>query len=179
VLLLSWVSLKHGDSVGVGSFGADSRWITPRKGISSFPILLNSLYDLSSGPFPSSPFSALEDALARLKRRTFIVLISNFREEDGESLSWILRRIERRHLLLLVSLREKESESLASGKPEGAHFSGEEALETAAAFSYLVSRRELYSAWEHSGLLTMEAPAAALAPALINRYLEVKRSGRL
>jgi uncharacterized protein (DUF58 family) len=175
VLLLSWVSLKHGDSVAVGSFGAGRRWIGPRKGVSFFPVLMNGLYDLSSGPFPSSPFSALEDALARLKRRTFIILISNFREEDGESLSWILKRVERRHLLLLVSLRERESEYLAAREAQGS----EEALETAAAFSYLAARRKLYSTWEHSGLLTMESSAKDLSGALINRYLSVKRSGRL
>jgi uncharacterized protein (DUF58 family) len=173
-LLLSWVSLKHGDSVAVGSFGRVKRWLGPRKGLSAFPLLMNGLYDLVSGPYPSSPFSALEDALLRLKRRTFIVLISNFREEDGRSLSWILKRIEKRHLLLLVSLREKESESLALRHPKG----GEEALETAAAFSYLAARRELYAKWEHSGLLTLETSAARLSAALVNRYLMVKRSGR-
>jgi len=175
VLLLAWVSLKHGDSVAVGTFGASNRWISPRKGIGSFPVLMNGLYDLSSAPSPSSPFSALEDALARLKRRTFIVLISNFREEDGESLSWILRQIERRHLLLLVSLKEKDADSLAVKRPIGP----EDALESAAAFSYLSSRRELYASWERSGLLTMECSVGGLSSSLINRYLEVKRSGKL
>jgi uncharacterized protein (DUF58 family) len=175
VLLLSWVSLKHGDRVAVGTFGKTRRWLLPRKGIGSFPALVNGLYDLSSAPVPSSPFSGLEYALARLKRRTFIILISNFREEDGESLSWILKRIEKRHLLLLVSLREKESEALAARNPANR----EESLETAAAFSYLAARRNLYAAWEHSGLLTLEAPARGLSSALINRYLQVKRSGRL
>jgi len=173
-LLLSWVSLKHGDSVAVGCFGPVKRWLGPRKGLSAFPLLMNGLYDLVSGPYPSSPFSALEDALIRLKRRTFIVLISNFREEDGQSLSLILKRVEKRHLLLMVSLRERESESLALRRPKG----GEEALETAAAFSYLTARRELYATWEHSGLLTLETSAAALSAALVNRYLMVKRSGR-
>jgi uncharacterized protein (DUF58 family) len=173
-LLLSWVSLKHGDSVAVGCFGPVRRWLGPRKGLSAFPLLMNGLYDLVSGPYPSSPFSALEEALLRLKRRTFIILISNFREEDGQSLSWILKRIEKRHLLLMVSLREKESESLALRRPKG----GEEALETAAAFSYLAARRELYAKWEHSGLLTLETSSASLSAALVNRYLMVKRSGR-
>ena len=175
LLLLSWVSLKHGDSVAVSTFGAQKRWLPPRKGAKAFPLLMNGLYDLASSSVPSSPSSALEDALFRLKRRTFIVLISNFHEEDGESLSWVLRHIEKRHLLLMVSLKEKEAESLARQTPSGS----EEALETAAAFSYRASRRELYTAWEHSGLLTMECSAKELAPALINRYLEVKRSGRL
>ena len=174
-LLLSWISLKHGDSVAVGSFGAQSLWLGPRKGLSSFPVLMNGIYDLKCGPFPSSPFSALEDSLARLKRRTFIILISNFREEDAESLSWILPRIKKRHLLLLVSLREKEALSLAFRKPLG----NEEALESAAAFSYLTARRNLYKSWEHSGVLTLDSCAEDLSTALINRYLLVKRSGKL
>ena len=175
VLLLSWISLKHGDSAAVGTFGSSRRWLSPRKGTQAFPVLMNGLYDLVSAPVPSSPFSALEDALARLKRRTFIVLISNFREEDGLSLSWIVRQIEKRHLVLMVSLKEKESQFLAARQPQGP----EETLETAAAFSYLSSRRELYASWEHSGLLTMECSAGELSAALINRYLQVKRSGRL
>ena len=179
-LLLSWVSLKHGDSVGALGFGGEMnsetyRWVSPRKGMSSFPLLMNSLYDLHSSSSASSPFSALEETLAKLKRRTFIILISNFREEDGESLSWILKHIERRHLLLLVSIREKESEYLASRSPKNR----DEALETAAAFSYIISRQNLYKKWENSGILSLEASAEDLSAALINRYLEVKRTGLL
>ena len=175
ILLLSWVSLKHGDSVAAASFGETTRWLFPGKGMSAFPRLMNGLYDLKSSPAPSSPFYCLEEAMEKLKRRTFIILISNFREEDGESLSWILKRIKRRHLLLLVSLRENDAETIASRHPSNA----DEALESAAALSYLVSRRELYQGWEHQGLLTLETSSQTLSPALINRYLQVKRSGRL
>ena len=179
-LLLSWISLKHGDSVGMSSFGSESsitqnRWFSPRKGISTFPILMNKFFDLSSSSSPSSPFSALEDALSKLKRRTLIILISNFREEDNESLSLILKHIEKRHLLLFVSLREKESETIAYRQPAG----NDEVLETAAAFTYIISRRDLYRSWEHSGILTMECTGNNLSSALINRYLDIKRSGRL
>ncbi|MDR0586013.1 MAG: DUF58 domain-containing protein, partial [Treponema sp.] len=154
--LLSWVALKHGDGVALGCFGAEERWLPPRKGMSALPYLMRSLYDIKSAPAPSSLFSALEGALARLRRRTFIIMISNFREEDGESLSWILKRIRRRHLLLLVSLREAEAEELARRIPQN----GEEALETAAAFSYLSARTRLYKNWEHLGLLTLECSQA-------------------
>lgn len=174
-LLLSWTALKHGDGVALGCFGAEERWLPPRKGMTALTSLMRSLYDVQSASAPSSLFSALEGALARLRRRTFIIMISNFREEDGESLSWILNRIRRRHLLLLVSLREAEAETLARRAPQ----SGEEALETAAAFSYLAARRRLYKHWEHQGLLTLECSQAELSASLINRYLEVKRSGRL
>jgi uncharacterized protein (DUF58 family) len=176
MLLLSWVALKHGDGVAAASFGASERWIPPRKGMSALTGLMNGLYDLHSAPVPSSPFSALETALARLHRRSFIILVSNFREEDGESLAWILPRIERRHLLLMVSFREHEAETLAI--PAAAP-SPDTVLETAAAFSYLAARRRLYRKWEHSGLLVLETTPEHISSALINRYLSVKRSGRL
>ncbi|GHV64627.1 hypothetical protein AGMMS49587_17410 [Spirochaetia bacterium] len=175
VLLLAYTALKHGDAAAALSFGTAERWVPPRKGMSAFTLLMNRLYDLHSSPVPSSPFSALENALSRLHRRSFIILISNFREEDGESLSWILKRIQQRHLLLLVSFREKEAETLAHCSPASAA----DTLETAAAFSYLASRRRLYQSWEHRGLLTLETSPEDFSSALINRYLEVKRSGRL
>jgi uncharacterized protein (DUF58 family) len=87
MLLMSYVALKHGDAVAAASFGASERWIPPRKGMSSLTGLMNGLYDLHSAPVPSSPFSALEDALARLHRRSLIILISNFPGEDSEALS--------------------------------------------------------------------------------------------
>jgi uncharacterized protein (DUF58 family) len=175
VLLLSYVALKYEDSVAVGTFGNEERWLRPRKGISSLTTLMNNLYDLYSAPVPSSPFSALENALSRLNRRTLIIIISNFREEDGESLSWILPRIRKRHLLLAVSLREQDAETLSLRRPVDI----EEAMESAAAFSYLFSRQQLYKKWEHSGLLTLEASIKELSPALINSYLSIKKSGLL
>jgi uncharacterized protein (DUF58 family) len=186
-MLLAYTALKHGDAAAMMSFGAMERWVPPHKGLRYFSVIMNQLYDLRSSSAPSSPFSALENALASLRRRTFIVLISNFREEDGLSLSWILPRIRRKHLLLLVSFHEAEAERLArrtsaelfppSGFPPGSL--PEAALESAAAFSYLASRKRLYQSWEHQGLLTLEASAEHFSSTLVNRYLELKRSGKL
>lgn len=177
-MLLSYTALKHGDASAVMSFGAMERWLPPRKGLRYFPVIMNQLYDLRGSSAPSSPFSALEGALAELHRRTFIILISNFREEDGVSLSWILPRIRQKHLLLLVSFRETEAEHLAR-RTSAAYSRLGTALESAAAFSYLVSRKRLYQTWEHQGLLTMEASTEHFSSALVNRYLDVKRSGKL
>jgi hypothetical protein len=87
----------------------------------------------------------------------------------------------------MVSFREGEAESLAfpdtavetSVMRTPALRTGEEILETAAAFSYLANRRRLYRKWEHSGLLVLETSPQHISSALINRYLSVKRSGRL
>ena len=176
MLLLSYVALKHGDAVAAASFGASQRWIPPRKGVSSLTSLMNGLYDLHSAPVPSSPFAALENALARLHRRTLIVLISNFTGEDGEALSWILPGIARRHLLLVVNFRETEAEQLAHRQQNA---NAEQILETAAAFSYLEERRQLCRKWEHSGILILETSARRISAELINQYLSIKKSGKL
>jgi uncharacterized protein (DUF58 family) len=183
-MLLSYTALKFGDAAAVMSFGAQERWVPPRKGLRGFSVIMNRLYDLQSSSAPSSPFSALESALARLRRRTFIILISNFREEDGPSLSWILPRLRQKHLLLLVSFRETGVERLAR-RSAAELFARrtfplpEQALESAAAFSYLAARKRLYQSWERNGLLTMEGTAENFSSALVNRYLEIKRGGKL
>jgi len=178
MLLLSYVALKHGDAVAAASFGARDLWIPPRKGMRAYTGLMNGLYDLHSAPVPSSPFLALENALGRLHRRSFIVLISNFREEDDKTISVILNRIQKRHLLLLVSFRESEAETLAF-RGEASHMADEEVLETAAAFAYLANRRRLYRKWEHSGLLVLETSPQYISTSLINKYLSLKKSGKL
>ncbi|MDR3173694.1 MAG: DUF58 domain-containing protein [Treponema sp.] len=183
-MLLSYTALKFGDAAAVMSFGSQERWVPPRKGLHSFSVIMNRLYDLQSSSAPSSPFSALENALVQLRRRTFIILISNFREEDGPSLSWILPRLRQKHLLLLVSFRETGVERLA--RRSTAELFGrrtfplpENVLESAAAFSYLATRKRLYQSWEQDGLLTMEGVAENFSSVLVNRYLEIKRGGKL
>jgi len=186
MLLLSYTALKKGDAVAAASFGAHDLWIPPRKGMRAYTSLMNRLYDLHSAPVPSSPFSAMEKALSRLHRRSFIVLISNFREEDGESLSWILPRINQQHLLLMVSFIEPSFYKLTArnGKEysdggKSYKYTDEEILETAAAHAYLSNLRRLYRKWEHSGLLVLETSPENISSALINKYLSVKKSGKL
>ena len=176
MLMLSFIALKRGDSVGAASFGGSDVWIPPRKGISAYNGLMNRLYDLHSAPVPSSPLRAMENALNLLNRRSFIILISNFREEDGESLSWILPRINKRHLLLMVSFMETSLYELAGCRGNKTE---DDILDSAAAYSYLANRRRLYRTWEHSGLLVLETSPEQISSALINKYLNIKKSGVL
>ena len=174
-LAFAAAALKQGDAVAVSLFGGEERWMPPRRGPRALSELMNALYDAKSSSAPSSLFCALENALSRLRRRTFIILVSNFREEDEEPLSEILRLAGKRHLLLLVNILEKELDalSLPSAPDE------EAALVAAAAASYRAARRRLMARWEERGFLTLESGADALSTALINRYLAVKRAGRL
>ncbi|GMO33792.1 MAG: DUF58 domain-containing protein [Termitinemataceae bacterium] len=180
-LLLAWSALKTGDSVAAGVFGNSETWQPPRKGLSAFKSLMNSLYGVQSTGSPSSPAAALQNAASRLKRRTFIALISNFRKEDEEQIRWVLPQITSRHLLMMVSLRETDAEKLSASDSLCNDLRSKEdnILERTATYAYLKERAALYKKWEHSGILTLEAAAGNLSTALVNRYLAVKRSGLL
>jgi uncharacterized protein (DUF58 family) len=179
-LLLSWVALKHGDSVSAGVFGNEERWVSARKGLRELPALINALYDAESASVPSSVFSALEKAHARLKRRTLIICVSNFREEDEEELSRILPVVGRRHLLLMVSLSENEAEQFSKKSLSPVDRpSQDDILLSAAASYYLARRKKLYKKWERAGLLVLDTNAASLSSTLINNFIAIKRKGLL
>jgi uncharacterized protein (DUF58 family) len=173
LLLLSYVSLKHHDSVGVFAFGNQDRWVPPGKGLSRMPILINALYDVESANVASSPAAALERVLGLVRRRSLIILITNIRSEDRGILDLLVPTIPKRHLFLIVSLQEESAHDISKSDPE----SYEETLMYAAANKYLDEQRLLRLDWERKGVMVMETRPSKLGPDLINKYLELKGQG--
>lgn len=173
-LLLAHRALKHQDSLGVRVFGPEERRIPPRKGMAHMGTLLRGLFDIQSAPLPSSPAAALEEALASLKKRTLIILLTDLKEEDDASLKELLPLIPRRHLFLTLNLREREAEERASAVPR----SFEAALMTREARRYLENRRRLTRLWDSAGIITLEASPEEIPRRLTEKYLELKSTGR-
>jgi uncharacterized protein (DUF58 family) len=114
MLSLAWVALKQGDRVGVRTWGPDERWIPPRRGKSGFPHLVQGLYDVYPSPEASSPATILSQVLPRLARRTLIILLTNFREEDNEDMRRFIPILRSRHLLCTVWMREGVVDELST-----------------------------------------------------------------
>ena len=110
ILLVSHVALKQGDQVAVKSFGGTDRWLPPIKGSHAMPILLNHLYDYQATTAPSDFSGAVEQLMARQRRRSLVILLTNLRGEDGKELVPALQVLKTRHLLLLASMRERTVE---------------------------------------------------------------------
>lgn len=175
VLLLSWVALRQGDAVGLLSFSGEERWVAPTKGPAAMPRLLEQLFDLESGLAPSDYGEAARRLLARQRRRALVVLVTNLREEDDQELRPALAALGRRHLVLLASLRETVLDQLCQAPVHGL----EDALSVAAALGHARERRAVHEAARQGGVLVLDVPPPELPVALVNRYLDVKRSGRL
>ena len=175
MLSLAWVALKQGDRVGVRTWGPHERWLPPRRGISSFPHLIRGLFDLHPSPEASSPATILSQVLPGLNRRTLIILLTNYREEDNEDMQRFIPILQSRHILCTVWLREGIVEELTQ-RPAG---SLTDAVETMMARRYVEERRRCRSKWEDAGIMTIDTVPDQLSARLIRQYWEIKTRGLL
>jgi uncharacterized protein (DUF58 family) len=174
-LLLSWVALRQGDAVGLMTLAGADRWLAPRKGSLGMSSILRSVYDLQTSLEPPDYQEAVTRLTARQKRRSLVVLMTNLRDEDTGELLPALSMLGRRHLVLLASLREAVLREVLA-EPA---VTFRAALRATAAHRYLEARRHAHERIRGRGVLTLDVEPERLAIQVVNRYLDVKRSGRL
>jgi uncharacterized protein (DUF58 family) len=175
ILLVAHVALRQGDQVAVKSFGGSDRWLPPMKGSHAMPVLLNHLYDYQTTPAPSDFSGAVEQLMARQRRRSLVILLTNLRGEDGKELLPAMQVLNSRHLVLLASMREEAVQD-AFADPVGSFAA---ALRYLAAGRYVQERREILANLGAAGILTLDTTAREFPVALANRYVDIKRAGRL
>jgi len=175
VLLVAHVALRQGDQVSVKSFGGSDRWLPPMKGSHAMPVLLNHLYDYQTTPAPSDFSGAVGQLMARQRRRSLVILLTNLRGEDGKELVPALQVLSTRHLVLLASMREGVVQDAMSEPVE----SFPAALRYLAAGRYVQERREILAGLGAAGVLTLDSTAKEFPIALANSYYDIKAAGRL
>jgi uncharacterized protein (DUF58 family) len=176
VLLLAHVALRQGDAVGLMSFGGTRRWLAPRKGLGHTNRLLDAVYDLETGLDASDHLEIAREVMARVTRRSLVVIVTNLRDEDSEELALAVRLLSQRHLVLVASLRETVLDAALANAPHDF----ESALRTAGAHEYLDQRRHAHERLARSsGVQLLDVPPVELPVRLVNRYLEIKSGGRL
>lgn len=175
MLLVAHVALRQGDQVGVQSFGGTNRWLPPMKGLHAMPVLLNHLYDFQTTPEPSDFAEAVQQLMARQRRRSLVIVLTNLRGEDGKELVPALQVLASKHLVLLASLREKSVDEARESMVE----TFADALRFTAADRYVAERREVLAELSARGILTLDTTAQLLPISLANRYLDIKAAGRL
>jgi uncharacterized protein (DUF58 family) len=178
VMLLSYVALAQGDAVGALTFGTppgEERLYAPRKGAHTLNALMSELYGLQPTPSHSDYVAAAQDLLRRQSKRALVIVITNFRDEDGSELGLALKLLRQRHLVLLASVRERIVGELIS-QPLS---SGNAALEVASAHLYEQSRRDAFRRLSARDALMVDAEPERLGIELVNRYHAVKRAGMI
>jgi uncharacterized protein (DUF58 family) len=176
VLLLTYVALRNDDGVGVLTFsGTADRWLPPMRGRSAMNSVLNTVYDLETSTAPSDFAEAASKLSTRQKRRALVVLVTNLRDDDSSELPAALAPLQARHLILVASLREP----VVTKALEEPIVTFDDALRVGSAHHYLMQRRRAHEIVRGQGLRLLDVEPAELPVSLVNRYLEIKRSGVL
>lgn len=175
-LALASIALRQGDAVGMlACTGQEQRWLPPQQGSGGMDMLLGAGYDLQPLPLATDYLAAASALQAHQRRRALVVLITNVRDEDDTELRAAVSMLSKRHLVMLVSLRELALDRAAAE-------SGEElegSIRSAAAMHYLAERERVHESLRREGINTLDVSCSELSGALIERYLAIKRGNRL
>jgi uncharacterized protein (DUF58 family) len=179
-LLLTHVALRQGDAVGVLAIGAAgnptiNRWLAPRKSPAMLNAILNQVYDLQPSLVSTDYHAAASELMVRVPKRALVVMLTNLRDEDDDTLAPALRMIAQRHLVLLASLRE----TVLGETLERPVHSLDDALTHAATLQYLDRREASFARLQGHGAMCLDVEPRQLALGLINRYIDIKRAGRI
>jgi len=174
-LLLAHVALRQGDAVGMMTMGGISRYSEPRKSVAAVNAILNRVYDIEPTQAVPDYHLAARDVMKNLRRRSLVILLTNLRDEDDETLLPALKLLRTRHLVVLASLREAIISRALSARVD----SFDRAVTHAAAADYLAQRERAFRRIGAAGAVCLDVEPERLAISLVNRYLELKREGRL
>lgn len=175
MLLLSYVALRQGDAVGLMTFSGPERWVPPHRGRGQLRVIQDQIYDLDTTLAPSDFREAAERLATRQRRRALVVLLTNLKDEDAGELGPALALLRRKHLVLLVSLRETALGELLNRPLD--RF--EDALAVASAHHYLEQRRAAQERLRGNGVRALDVEPGELPVSLVNAWLEIKRAGLL
>lgn len=171
-MLLSYVALRQGDTVGLLAGGAKlDRWAPPVRGRGGVEKLIGQVYDLEPS-YEATDYDLLFQELRRRHRKRSLVVLLTHALDDVHLRSIIesLRRMRAPHLVLAAFLRNVPLWERTLTVPE----TDVEAFQVAAASEMVAAEREALAAVQQSGLLVVDCLPDQLSSRLISRYLDVK-----
>ncbi len=172
-LLLGWLCLKTGDRVGLVGFDDQIRtWADPLGGVHNFARLQRLSADIHYRRVETNYTLALADMTARLRRRSLIVLVTDFLDTiTAELMVENVLRLARKHLVLFVALRDPGVERRALQFPRTLT-----ALQqTVVADDFSRERQVVIERLRRAGVHCVDAPPSQFSVQVLNRYLDIKR----
>jgi uncharacterized protein (DUF58 family) len=174
-LLLADVAGVHDDAVGLLVFSDQVECFLPpaRKSLSRLSDALGQVHAKMVEPNYPAAFTYLGQ---QVRRRSLLVLFTDIIDPlASAAVVSQLSRAADRHLPLAVAIRNPDLEAAAALEPvdEAAVY------RRAAAEELLQSRAAALAAMQRAGVLVADTRPGDAVPAVVNRYLDVKRRGML
>jgi uncharacterized protein (DUF58 family) len=172
MLMLGYVALSRGDSVGVICFSDEVHtFVPPRSGRQQMNRLLHASFDR----FPRLVESRYDQAFLYLashcRKRSLVILVTNLIDEvNSHQIHQYLGSLAGRHLPLGVLLRDRQVFEAADAVDPA----GPALFRAAAAAEILTWRHQVLSDLHSKGVLSLDVFPEDLTAPLINRYLDIK-----
>ncbi|HET6893653.1 MAG TPA: DUF58 domain-containing protein [Pyrinomonadaceae bacterium] len=176
-LALMSAAARGGDNAGVMVFGRRIQsYLPPGRGHDHMDAALEALHAVEPEMIEPSYSRALEFVAANSKRRSLVVVITDLVDEEGsKELLASLQLLRPRHLPLVVTIADRDLKAVVRDAPETAR----ELFTQSVAEEIMHLREAALRLVESQGGLALDVTAAALAPALLEKYLQVKERGLL
>lgn len=173
-LTCAYVALKGGDRCALFGFARRPQLLTPFIGDArAFHRLQSAAAGLDYGASEPNFTLALATLTAKLKRRSLVVVFSDFTDPTAaELMVESLGRLANKHLVLFVTMTDAEIEAQIAAPPVDIA-----ALARAVTADGFAQQRKLVlQRLRRIGIEVIEAPWAKIGPQLIDRYFLIKNS---
>lgn len=176
-LALMSAAARAGDNAGLLVFGRKIKsFLPPGRGHDHMDAALEALYSVEPEMIEPSYSRAFEFIAANSKRRSLVILLTDLVDEEGsKELLTSLRLLRPRHLPLVVTIADRDLRAVVSNPPANAR----DLFTQSVAEEIMYLREAALRLVESQGGLALDVTAAALAPAILEKYLQVKERGLL
>lgn len=174
-LALMSACAKSGDNCGLAVFGRKvTKYIPPKRGVEHIDAVLETLHDMEPEMIEPSYARAFQFVSANLKKRAFIVILTDLVDKDSsKELITALRLLRPRHLPLIVTIGDRDLNAIVSEKP-----ADQTALFRQSAAEEIIHQREAaLRLVESLGGLALDVTTKNLGTRLLETYLRVKERG--
>ena len=172
VILLSYVALRQGDSVGImACSNRVDRWVPPLRGAGAIQSLIRQTYELAPTYGASDYSLMIEELRRRYRKRSLIVLVTHALDEVHlAAIGRHMRELRSPHLVLGAFVRNVPLDERLNAMPR----TELEAFQIAAAAEMAATQATQIARLERSGLLIVDSLPDQLSSQLISRYLDIK-----
>ena len=137
--------------------------------------LVEAMAPLQPALVESDPPAMVSAIQRRVRRRALVVLLTDLNASAlDEGLMRVLPQLSAKHQVILAAVADPRVDELAAGRSDAAQI-----YDAAAAERSRNDRRAIAARLRRSGVDVVDAPPEDLAPALADRYLAMKATGRL
>jgi len=176
-LALLSAAARAGDNVGLLVFCRKiMSYLPPSRGREHVDAALEALHAIEPEMIEPSYARAFEFVATNSKRRSLVVLLTDLvDEESSKELLTSLRLLRPRHLPLVVTIASRDLRAVVNNAPATVS----DLFTQSVAEEILYQREAALRLVESQGGLALDVTAAALAPALLEKYLQIKERGLL